>query len=146
MKVLKIKWQRLVSEGETCPRCGGTEEELKKAVEKLKKTFSPLGIQIDLQKKKISLEEFEKKPLKSNVIYIEDKPLEKWIGGEVGQSQCCEVCGPNDCRTTRVDGKVYETIPSELIVKASLRAASNLIDNENNSCCDNESSNNSSCC
>ena len=146
MKVLKIKWQRLVSEGETCPRCGGTEEELKKAVEKLKKTFSPLGIQIDLQKKKISLEEFEKKPLKSNVIYIEDKPLEKWIGGEVGQSQCCEVCGPNDCRTTRVDGKVYETIPSELIVKASLRAASILIDNENNSCCDNESSNNSSCC
>ncbi|SJZ83227.1 protein of unknown function [Selenihalanaerobacter shriftii] len=30
MKDLKVKWQRLISDGETCPRCGGTEEELKK--------------------------------------------------------------------------------------------------------------------
>ncbi|MGQ9551641.1 MAG: DUF2703 domain-containing protein [Candidatus Bathycorpusculaceae bacterium] len=32
MKLLKIKWRRLVSDGETCPRCESTEEELEKAV------------------------------------------------------------------------------------------------------------------
>lgn len=43
---LKIKWKRLISEGETCPRCGSTEQELRKAVSTLKKSFAPLGIRV----------------------------------------------------------------------------------------------------
>ncbi|MBC7131250.1 DUF2703 domain-containing protein, partial [Candidatus Bathyarchaeota archaeon] len=30
MGTLRIKWQRLVSDGQTCPRCGSTEEELER--------------------------------------------------------------------------------------------------------------------
>ena len=146
MNKLNIRWQRLIFEGDTCPRCGGTEQELENAVATLQQSLRPLGIEIELDKQKISVEEFKKEPLKSNMIYIEDKPIEKWIGGEVGQSQCCDVCGPTDCRTISVDGKRYETIPSDLIVKACLRAASDLIKNNENSCCDKESKNNLSCC
>ncbi|MCF8002550.1 MAG: DUF2703 domain-containing protein [Halanaerobiales bacterium] len=140
MDKLNIRWQRLIFEGDTCPRCGGTEQELDNAIATLRQSLSPLGIEIELEKQKISVEKFKQDPLKSNMIYIEDKPLEKWIGGEVGQSQCCDVCGPTDCRTIKVDGNRYERIPSELIVKAGLKATSNLLGRQENSCCDNNSS------
>lgn len=146
MNKLNIRWQRLIFDGDTCPRCGGTEQELENAVATLRQSLSPLGIEIELEKQKISVEEFKQEPLESNMIYIEDKPIEKWIGGVVGQSQCCDVCGPTDCRTIRVDGKSYERIPSELIIKAGLRATSDLINSRENSCCDKDSKNNSSCC
>lgn len=105
-----------------------------------------MGIEIELEKQKISVEEFKQEPLKSNMIYIEDKPIEKWVGGEVGQSECCDVCGPTDCRTIKVDGKSYERIPSELIVKAGLKATTNLMSSDENSCCDKKITNNSGCC
>jgi hypothetical protein len=42
-------------------------------------------------------------------------------------SRCSGCCGDSDCRTTVVDGRVYETIPPELIVRAGLKMAANLI-------------------
>ena len=45
------------------------------------------------------------------------------VKGKTGVSSCCGVCGDNDCRTVSVNGSEYETIPSELIVKAGLTAA-----------------------
>ncbi|GBD38490.1 hypothetical protein HRbin37_00740 [bacterium HR37] len=64
-KILKIKWQRLVPEGETCPRCGSTEKELDKAILILKKSLAPLGIEVELEKEELSLSEFKKDPLRS---------------------------------------------------------------------------------
>jgi|SRR5690554_1123658 len=149
MKVLKIIWKRLVSEGETCPRCSGTEEELGKAVFSLKESLSPLGLDVVFEKKELSVEEFKESPLKSNIIIINDKSLENWINGEVGESQCCDVCGTNDCRTTTVGGRTYEKIPSELVIKAGLIAASNMVGSEESGPCCNEKSSvisNNSCC
>ncbi len=143
-----ISWQRLVSDGETCPRCGGTEENLEKAVSSLKKSINPLGLNVIFKKKKLSVKEFKEDPLKSNLITINDKPLEYWINGKVNESQCCDVCGPNDCRTITVGEETYEEIPSNLIIKAGLIAASNMIgNNENKSCCDEKTiaRSNSSC-
>ena len=31
MKILKIEWHRLVTDGQTCPRCGDTGQEVEKA-------------------------------------------------------------------------------------------------------------------
>jgi hypothetical protein len=149
MQTLKIKWQRLISEGETCPRCSTTGEEVEKAVSSLKKSLRPLGIKIVFNKEELSVKEFKEAPLQSNMIIINDQPLEKWIDGEVGESQCCDVCGPTDCRTTIVDGETYEEIPAELIIKAGLIAASSIVGSkESESCCDNNSTgkSNSCCC
>jgi len=135
-KTLKIEWQRLVSNDEACPRCGSTEEELDKAVSTLRQSLAPLGIEVVLEKKELSLPEFEKAPLESNRIWINDRPLEDYIGGSVGQSPCCDVCGPSDCRTVEVEGQVYETIPSEVIIRAGLVAAAQLVNAGNEeSCC-----------
>ena len=127
MKTLKIKWQRLVSDGKTCPRCGNTEKEIERSLSLLKRSLSPLKIKIVLKKEKLSIKKFKKTPLDSNQIWFNNKLLENWIGATTGKSKCCDVCGPNDCRTIKVKNKTYETIPTELILKAGLMAASELI-------------------
>jgi hypothetical protein len=45
MKPLPILWQRLVSEGKTCDRCSATYLEMQRAIEKLKQSLHPLGIE-----------------------------------------------------------------------------------------------------
>jgi len=149
MNELKINWQRLVSNSETCPRCGSTEDNLEKAVSRLKESIKPLGLNLKFNKEKLSVEEFKESPLESNKIIINDKSLEYWINGTVGESECCDVCGPTDCRTVTVNGDTYEEIPPELIIKAGLIAASNMIENSSsNSCCEEKSELkvNNSCC
>ncbi len=135
-KILKIEWQRLIVEEETCPRCGSTEQELDKAVATLKQSLAPLDIDVTLEKKTLSNSEFKGAPLESNRIWINNQPLEDYIGGSVGQSPCCDVCGPSDCRTVEVEGAVYETIPSEIIVQAGLKAATQMLNpRKKTSCC-----------
>lgn len=127
MKKLLITWQRLVDNNKTCPRCGDTEKEIERAYEKLREAFRLVGIEVMLNKKEISMDEFKANPLISNQIWINEKPLEEWLNAKVGQSQCCDVCGGEECRTIEFSGRNYETIPEALIIKACLLAAANII-------------------
>ena len=148
MRTLTIKWQRLLSEGETCPRCGSTEKEVEKAVSMLRKSLAPLGIEINLEKVELSVAEFKNNPLESNRIWIGKRPLEDWIEGKVDKSPCCDVCGPSDCRTLEVKGKVYESIPAEVMVQAGLLAAAEIINEPADVSCHEpkESPKGKSCC
>lgn len=123
-----------MDDGQTCPRCGSTETEIGKAVTLLTQSLAPLGIAVVLEKSELSNEQFACAPLQSNAIRIDGKLLEEWVGGETGQSPCCEVCGPNDCRTMAVGSEVFEVIPTELIVKAGLLAAAQLLGREECDC------------
>jgi hypothetical protein len=134
MKTLTIAWQRLLDDGQTCPRCGSTETEVEKAVALLTQSLTPLGVAVVLEKSELSSEQFAQAPLQSNAIRINGKLLEEWVGGATGQSPCCEVCGPHDCRTLAVGSEVFEVIPTELIVKAGLLAAAQLLDREECDC------------
>jgi hypothetical protein len=60
IKTLKIQWQRLLIDDETCPRCGVTEQEIDKAYMSLKQSLSPLGIMVVLEKKALDLAVFKK--------------------------------------------------------------------------------------
>jgi hypothetical protein len=53
--------------------------------------------------------------------------MEEWLGAQAGNSPCCEVCGDLPCRTMELNGQTYEAIPEDLIVKAAMIAASQLI-------------------
>ena len=128
MKTLTITWQRLVDgEGQTCPRCQGTHEELEKAIVILEHSLQPLGIKPDLQTEEIDSASFQKNPILSNRISIEGRPLEEWLGGQVESSSCCSVCGDAECRTIELGSESFEVIPSELILQAALLAASRLL-------------------
>jgi hypothetical protein len=136
MKTLKIIWQRLVTErGQTCDRCGTTETAVDEAVQKLNRSLKELGIDVVLEKKKLSPSTFRKDPLESNRIWVAGEPIEKWLSATSGQSKCCSACGESDCRTVTVDGKTYEAIPAELIVKAGLLAGAQLLQGEPRSAC-----------
>ncbi len=124
MHPVTIIWQRLVDEqGETCERCGATEQELLKALRFLTKAFSPVGLSFTLESQALSPAEFAQDPLRSNRILIDGRELEEWLAAEVGQSPCCGPCGEAQCRTLTLDNRTYETIPAELIIQAGLKAA-----------------------
>jgi len=120
-KVLTITWQRLVSDGNTCSRCGSTENELDKAVLKLKNILKPKGVEVNLIKSELTLEEFNKNPLESNRILLNDISLESLMSAKTGQSQCCDVCGDNKCRTLELDGESHEVITADIIVEAGIK-------------------------
>jgi len=128
MKVLQIRWQRLVDEhGQTCDRCGTTEIAIEDAIEKLKRSLRELDIDVVLEKKAISPSVFSEDPLQSNRIWIAGEPIEKWLSATTGRSQCCSTCKDSECRTVTVDGITYEAVPAELIVKAGLLAGARLL-------------------
>ncbi|MFZ2624388.1 MAG: DUF2703 domain-containing protein [Propionibacterium sp.] len=138
MKTLTIDWQRLVEAGKTCPRCGDTGGQVRQAAATLGQTLAPLGIEVHLREGQLSVDEFGRAPLESNRILLKGRTLEEWIGAQTGQSPCCEVCGPNDCRTVTLEGATYESIPADLVVRAGLLAAAELLaepDEQAASCC-----------
>lgn len=127
-KTLTIRWQRLLSDGATCPRCGSTESAVEEAVAALTQALAPLGMTVVLEKGEISPEAFARAPLQSNLILLNGRPLEAWLGASSGQSQCCEVCGPLECRTLEMGDEVFEAVPAALIVKAGLLAAAEILE------------------
>lgn len=147
MKTLDISWQRLVQEGRTCPRCGDTGDEVRKAVATLTPALAPIGIEVHLTESQLSPDEFGDAPLESNRITMQGRDLEEWVGAETGHSQCCDVCGANDCRTVNIGGATYETIPADLIVRAGLLAAADLMSEADKAddCCAPDAQT-SSCC
>lgn len=124
---LPIVWQRVVSGGETCPRCGSTQEAVEHAVATLTEVLRPLNIEPTIETVALDQDTFDQAPTESNRIWIAGRPLEEWVGAEVSGSQCCSVCGTNNCRTIEIDGATYEAVPEALIVKAGLAAAATLI-------------------
>jgi hypothetical protein len=139
MKPLPILWKRLVSEGETCPRCGSTQRNVASAVAKLESALRPLGIEPVLETQAIDDASFRAAPAESNRIWIGGKPMEEWLGATAGNSPCCEVCGDLPCRTMELEGQTFEAIPEDLIVKAAIIAASRLVGPDTpasaNACC-----------
>ncbi len=129
MKPLPIIWQRLVSpEGRTCTRCDATHQELLRAIRKLEAVLAPLGIEPKLETREIDQASFAAAPAESNRVWIAGRPVEAWLGADVGSSRCCSVCGESECRTVKVGASEYEAIPEHLFLKAALAAASHLLE------------------
>jgi hypothetical protein len=128
-KTLVIRWQRLVNEtGETCGRCGDTERAIDQAQRQLATSLKPLGLRVQVVKTRLTAEQFRQDATESNRIWIGEKPLETILDAKTGVSTCSGFCGGSSCRTTVVDGKTYEVIPPELIVRAGLRMAADLVE------------------
>lgn len=100
---------------------------------KLKQALEPLGIEPSLEIKAMDRRSFEANPSESNRIWIAGKPMEQWLGGSVGSSPCCSVCGTAECRTLKLEGSTFETIPESLFLRAALIAASQLLSGESES-------------
>lgn len=100
---------------------------MERAVATLSQSLQPLGIEPKLEIREIDEKSFKANPSESNRIWIAGRPMEDWLGANVGSSPCCSVCGTSECRTVEVEGTTYETIPEKLFLKAALVAASHLL-------------------
>jgi hypothetical protein len=128
VKTLHIRWQRLVDAGgKTCDRCGSTGAAVENAVAMLGRSLQELGIDVVLKAEALAPSTFARDPLASNRIWIGGVPLEWWLSASSGKSQCCSACGDTECRTVTIDGRTYEAIPVDLILKAGLLAAARLL-------------------
>lgn len=127
VKKLPITWKRLVKDGQTCQRCGSTQQNVLGAMTKLEAALRPLGIQPTLDTQQMDDASFRAEPSESNRIWITGRPMEEWLGASVGMSTCCSVCGSLPCRTMQLGGDTYEAIPEDLIVRAAMIAASAMI-------------------
>lgn len=128
MKKIEITWQRLVDEkGDTCDRCNKTYLNLESAIEKLKPLLDTIGIEVSFNKKALSMEEFKKNPLSSNVIIINGKKIEDILNLKIGQSSCCGPCGDSECRTVIDESEEKEEIEERLIIKAFLKEVVEII-------------------
>ena len=124
MKTLPIIWQRLVDDqGKTCPRCQGTGDAVRRAVERLRTVLEPLGVQPVLECRELNQQAFLDQPSESNRIWIGGQPLEAWL-----------------------EGQSYEVIPEELLVRAGLKAGIRLLEPEPNSQVAAGSGTRSNCC
>lgn len=136
MQPMTIRWQRLVNEhGQTCDRCGATEQAVQRAATALRQALHGLGIEVRLETSVIDPGSFTEAPLESNRLWIDDVPLERWLDATAGESPCCSACGDASCRTLKVADATYEAIPVELIIKAGLLAAAQLLGRNPASCC-----------
>lgn len=126
---LVVLWQRLVVGAETCERCGDTGEAVRRAVAELAGELAPRGVAVRLEEK--ALPPFA--VAESNRVFFSGEPLEALLGATAGLSHCrscCEMLGQQtDCRTLIVDGREYEALSEELILRAGRIAAQRLIGN-----------------
>lgn len=138
MRELNIRWQRLVdATNQTCDRCGATGAAVERAVEMLTRGLRELDVEVILKTEALDSATFAQAPLESNRIWIGGLPLEWWLSASSGKSRCCSACGDAECRTVTVDGRTYEAIPVELIIKAGLLAAARLFQPESSEgCCE----------
>ena len=121
--VVKLKWQVVIDkDGKTCTHCGATEESLKKAMAMLEEE----GVKAELEVVKKTVDDFSKSCSESNLVWVNGMPLNEVLNAEVGSAKCSGVCTTHKadamCRTLVLDGKSFETIPPELIMKAGVMA------------------------
>ncbi len=125
---LTIRWQRLINDaGDTCDRCGETERSIAEAERLLTASLRPLGMNVRVVKTQLTAAEFKRDPSASNRIWIGDNSLEAVLGAQTGTSPCDGACGGSPCRVTVVDGQSYEVVPAELIIRAGMRVAADLV-------------------
>lgn len=123
---LEMLWQRILVGAQTCERCGDTGRNVRRAAELLREALAPRGIELALTEK--ALPPFAVS--ESNRVFFGGRALEDLLGAEVGESHCqscCDLLGAQtDCRTLRLHGREYESLPGELILLAGLLAADRL--------------------
>lgn len=122
-----MKWIHLSVDGETCPRCTETGQEVKKAVSLLEKALAPLGIEVEFEEVELMPQEFMRDPMRSNEVWVNGRLIEDWLGAKKVKTPCCDVCGDAECRAVEINGQTNETITAELIIKAGLLAAADLV-------------------
>jgi hypothetical protein len=121
---LVIRWQHTVCQNENpCERCINTPLEIQRAYKDLKASLTGLGIVVTFEEKKMKEHD--------DHIFINDHDITDLLEGETIRTACLNCLDdkgdPRTCNTLKLGDNTYEVIPAELIIKAGLVAASELV-------------------
>jgi len=130
MSRLDILWQRVTVGAATCERCGDTGQSVRRAAELLRAELAPRGIEVALTEKALPPFAVEE----SNRVFFNGVALEELVGQRhevaVGMNHCqscCDMLGAQtDCRTLIVDGREFEALPEEWLLRAGRIAVEKL--------------------
>ncbi len=130
-RTLVLEWQRMIDEdGNVCCGSEDTRMAVETAREKLAKELKDHGIKVVLAKSDFSPAECRDCPERANRILVGGRGVDYGLQAEVGKSPCEGFCkqalgDKGSCQTLMYEGKTYDVVPAELIVKAGLAAAAN---------------------
>lgn len=122
-RTLIIDWQYTVClSKDPCERCRMGPEEVRAAYKNLQTALAELEITVVLNE--------QTDDQGNDRIVINGKSLDKWLNGKL-ISRSCASCpslegAGKKYNVLELDGTVYEVIPADLIIRASLLAASEL--------------------
>lgn len=118
MKTLLIEWRHLDVDGETCERCSQTGLALVEETRLLNRKLESRDVKIKLKETKIKKERISE----SNLILIDDVPIEKIIDIKLVESfcrSCSDLVGSDTyCRAVYYRGKKYDDVPRVAIREA----------------------------
>jgi hypothetical protein len=118
MRKLKIEWKHYSKEGETCTRCNNTGDNIKKAIEILRRQDKYAGIAFDYTETELSAEKMPE----SNSIIIDGILIENVLGLKASENHChsctCLEGADTNCKTIVDEKRIYEEVPAEFIVLA----------------------------
>ena len=117
MKKIIIEWKHLNIAGKTCSRCYDTGKSVKETIKEIISEYQSKNIEIKFIETLLNADNLAE----SNLILINDMPLEKILSAsqiETDCSACCSMIGKQvKCRAIEYDGKIYEHLTSEIIRK-----------------------------
>ncbi len=123
MSELVIEWRHYETGGATCRRCSATGANLRRVVHQLERELAPTGVRVLFVETPLSGDRIGE----SNLILINDTPMEELLEGVNASENPCPSCGcltgrEEFCRTLEHDGRVYEELPEEMILMAARQA------------------------
>ena len=122
MARLEIEWRHLDKNGKTCDRCADTGETVRAAYQDLVRELAPQGWEILLKETLLTDQEISE----SNSIYLNGIAIEELLPDARRSENCCVSCGeilgaPTMCRTLEQNGRIFEAIPTSMILEAAHR-------------------------
>jgi len=132
---LRIEWQK--ADTDACLACkggGAREADIQKAFERLSKQLAAKGIRVELVEKKATVDSTVPE-IAGGQMWLGNLPVENWLGAST-QGKICPACpvgkyGKGHMHKSLVlDGQVYDPIPVELMVRAGMNAAQQLVQNQ----------------
>ena len=109
-RTLMLRWQK--PDVELKQECGVTEAELQQALRTLTQDLKKTGTGVQLGYLRAGT--VPEAPVSG--LWINGKPLETWLNGEIAVSE-------TGCVTLKLADKSYDRIPASVIVKAGMLAA-----------------------
>ena len=122
-RTVRVEFEYLVVDGDTCDRCGDTRQSVRAAVDDAAGPLSRAGVTLEFAERHLGADRLED----SNRVLVNGRAAESWLGGTEVMTECAscsdlvgaDVC----CREIEIGGVRTAAIDRDVIFDAIMAAA-----------------------